>query len=110
MNANQKPSILNLFAGRLLGIEIQTLFTLFCRRSRPFLIRKLAASCFESQKTGNSNIIIGKKCFVQTKNYSNRRYFCVMIEGFSFIWASLEFLKKVTVKNFGGGTEKSPTI
>ena len=47
-----------------------------------------ANSGFESQKAVNSNIIKVKmceQCFVQTKNYSNRRYLPVVKEGFIFI-------------------------
>ena len=40
-----------------------------------FLVKKSTFSCFESQKTVNSNIIIVKsceKCFVQTTHFSDR--------------------------------------
>ena len=57
----------------------------FCSRYKSrILMKKWTASCFESQKTVNTNIIIDEmreKSFVQTKNYSNRRYLPVTKEG-----------------------------
>ena len=43
--------------------------------SQAFWMKKSTASCFNSQKTLNTNIIIVKmreQCFVQVENYSNR--------------------------------------
>ena len=61
--------------------------------SHSFLMNKSTASCLESQKTVNSNIIIVKvseKCFVQTKSYSNRRYLPALQESFSSNQGSLK--------------------
>ena len=74
MKQNQKPSVLNLFSEFQFRTEMQTLFPLCIsgEEATHSLSRKAIASCFESQKAVNSNIIIIKmcqKCFVQTKNF-----------------------------------------
>ena len=40
-----------------------------------------------------------EQCFVQAENYSNRSYFPVLKEGFTFNKVSL----RIIFKNFGGG-------
>ena len=53
---------LNLLTMSQFGNEIQTLFTQFLRLKSHILMKKWTASCFESQKTVNPNIIIVKMC------------------------------------------------
>ena len=41
-----------------------------------------------------------EKCFVQTKNYSNKRLLPVMKKEFTFIQANLKFLRIFTIKKW----------
>ena len=69
-NTNQKPSILINFQCESLEFRYKLCSHYFSYWSHWFLIRKLIASCFESQKTVNVMKIIVKMCeicFVQTK-------------------------------------------